>query len=151
MSFLKAQVSFPSNGVSVFTAIKHNSPILFLAQALYTLFKRSPLKCKFLRFSSAWVKICQIPYINFELTSHFLFKFCIILPCNNIKLLYTYLAQTLYVLFKRSPLKCKFLRFSSARVKICQIPHVNFELTSQFLFKFCIILHCHDTNFPCKF
>ena len=38
----------------------------------------------------------------------------------------------------------KFLRFSSARVKICQIPHVNFELTSQFLFKFCIILHCHD-------
>ena len=41
--------------------------------------------------------------------------------------------------------------FLSARVKICQIPHVNFELTSQFLFKFCIILHCHDTNFPCKF
>ena len=25
------------------------------------------------------------------------------------------------------------------------IPHVNFETTSQFLFKFCIILHCHDS------
>ena len=45
----------------------------------------------------------------------------------------------------------KFLRFSSARVKICQIPHVNFELTSQFLLKFCIILHCHDTKLPYKF
>ena len=41
--------------------------------------------------------------------------------------------------------------FSSARVEICQIPRVNFELTSQFFFKFCIILHCYDTNFPCKF
>ena len=50
MSFLKAQVSFPSNIVSVFSAIKHNSPISFLPQTLYTLFKRSPLKCKFLDF-----------------------------------------------------------------------------------------------------
>ena len=41
--------------------------------------------------------------------------------------------------------------FSSARVKISQIVHVSFELTSQFLFEFFIILHCHDTSFPCKF
>ena len=39
-----------------------------------------------------------------------------------------FLAQTLYTLVKSSPLKWKFLRFLSARVKICQIPHVNFEL-----------------------
>ena len=60
MSFLKAQISFPSNVASIFSAIKHNSPILFLAQTLYTLFKRIPLKCNFLRFLSAWVKIHQI-------------------------------------------------------------------------------------------
>ena len=83
MSFLKAQVSFPSNVASIFSAIKQNSPILFLAQTLYTLFKRSPLKCKFFRFSSARVKICQIPHVNFELTSRFLFKFCIILHCHG--------------------------------------------------------------------
>ena len=29
--------------------------------------------------------------------------------------------------------------FSSAQVKIPQIPHANFETTSQFLSKFCII------------
>ena len=83
LSFLKTQVSFPSNVASIFSAIKQNSPILFLAQTLYTLFKRSPLKCKFLRFSSARVKICQIPHVNFELTSQFLFNFCIILHCHD--------------------------------------------------------------------
>ena len=88
MSFLKVQVSFPSNVASIFSAIKHNSPILFLAQTLYTLFKRSPLKCKFLRFLSARVKICQIPHVNFELTSQFLFKFGIILHCHDAKLIH---------------------------------------------------------------
>ena len=44
MSFLKAQVSFPSNVASIFSAIKHNSPIPILAKTLYTFFKRSPLK-----------------------------------------------------------------------------------------------------------
>ena len=89
--FQKPQVSFLSNLASIFSAIKHNSPILFVAQTLYTLVKSNLLK------------------------------------------------------------KCKFLEFSSVRVKVCQIPHVNFELTSQFLFKFGIILDCHDTKPPCKF
>ena len=38
----------------------------------------------------------------------------------------SFLAQTLYTLLKRSPLKWKFLRLSSARVKFCQIPYANF-------------------------
>ena len=58
---MRAQVSFPSKFASVFSAIKQNSPILFLAQILRTLFKRSPLKCKFLRFLSIRVKIREIP------------------------------------------------------------------------------------------
>ena len=37
------------------------------------------------------------------------------------------------------------MRLSNARVKTHQIPHVNFELTSQSLFKIRIILHCRDT------
>ena len=57
----------------------------------------------------------------------------------------TFLAQTLYTLVKGSPLKCKVLRFLSARVKIRQIPYINFEKTSQFLFRFFIILQCHYT------
>ena len=68
ISFLKAQVIFPSNFTSIFSTIKHKSSVLFLAQTLYTLVKSSPLECKFLRFLSARVKICQIPHVNFELT-----------------------------------------------------------------------------------
>ena len=46
-----------------------------------------------------------------------------------------------YNLFKRSPLKCAFLNLFSARIKIRQIPHINFEMANQFQFKFRIIPH----------
>ena len=86
MSFLKAQVSFPSNVVSKFSAVKQNSSILFLAQTLYIFFKTKSLKCKFFRFLSALAKTCQIPHVNFELLSQFLFKYCIILHCHDTKI-----------------------------------------------------------------
>ena len=56
----------------------------------------------------------------------------------------TFLPQTIYTLLKTSLLKWKFLRLSNAWVNIHQIPHVNFETTSQFLLKFCVILRCYD-------
>ena len=49
----------------------------FLAQRIYTWFKRSPSKLKVLRLSSARFKFFQIPYANFETTSRFCSKFCI--------------------------------------------------------------------------
>ena len=64
---------------------------------------------------------------------------------SNIAPLYLFLARTRYTLVKSSPLKCKCLRFLRPQVKFCQIPHVKLELIIQFLLKFCIILHCHDT------
>ena len=51
--------------------------LYFLPQTIYTLLKRSLLKWKFFRLPSAQVKICHIPYANFETTSKFLSKFCI--------------------------------------------------------------------------
>ena len=45
---------------------------------------------------------------------------------------------------QKEPIKINFLRLSSPQVKLCQIPHVNFDMTSRFLFKFCLIIHCHD-------
>ena len=116
----------------------------FLAQIIYTLLKKSSLKLKFLRLSSARVKFVKflIPILK---KSRFLSKFCIPLQFRERLFLCTFLAQTIYTLLKRSTLKWKSLRLSSYQVKIHQIPHVNFEMTSQFLFKFCIILHCHNT------
>ena len=97
------------------------------------------------------MKIWQILHVILESTNQFSFKFCINLQCHQIYLLCTSLVQTLYTLIKKSPLKCKFLRFSSAPVKICQIPHVNFETTSHFFFQFCIFFHCHDKISPVNF
>ena len=98
----------------------------FLAQTIYTLLNRSPLKCKFLRLLSAWVKFCQISYANFDTASRFLSKFCITLQLHERFLVCSFLAQTIYTLLNRSPLKGKSLRISSARVRICQIPYANF-------------------------
>ena len=58
-----------------------------------------------------------------------LFKFCITVQCHKIQLFCNFLAQTLYTLVKRNPLKCKFLNF----------PHVDYKTTNQLLFRFCII------------
>ena len=44
----------------------------------------------------------------------------------------------------KDPIKVPILRLSSALVKICHIPHVIFQTTSQFFFKFCITLQCYE-------
>ena len=41
-------------------------------------------------------------------------------------------------------MKVPILRILCALVKICQIPHVIFQTTSQFFFKFCMTLQCHE-------
>ena len=47
MSFLKAQVSFPSNVASIFSSIKNNSSILFSAQTFYIYFgQKQPIKAQ---------------------------------------------------------------------------------------------------------
>ena len=213
MSFLKAQVSFPLNVASVFSAIKHNFPILFLVQEWYTLFKRSPLKWHFLRFSSksrqnssnsscqfwsdksiplqilhhsslpwhktpleilSWYIVyfrskdpIEVPFFRpcnllrwkFAKFLMSFFKAQVSFPSNVASIFSTikhnspipFLAQALYSFFKRSPLKCNFLKCLSTWVKIFQIPYVSFDLAAQFLFKFFTIPHCHDTKVPCKY
>ena len=116
----------------------------FLAQTIYTLLKRSLLKWKFLRLSSARVKFCQIPSANFETTCRFLSKFFISFQFHERLFLCTFLAQRIQTLLKRSPVKWEILRHSSAWVKFCQVPYTNFERTSRFLPKFCISLQFYE-------
>ena len=119
MPILKRQVDSSPNFVSLFNCT-------YLAQIIYTLLKSSPLKWKFLRLSSARVKFCQIPYANFEMTSRFFSKFCISLQFHERLFFCTFLAQRVYTLLKRNPLKWKSLRLWSVQVKICQILDANF-------------------------
>ena len=45
---------------------------------------------------------------------------------------------------QKDPIKVPILTLSSTLVKICQIPHVIFQSTCQFFFKFCITHQCHE-------
>ena len=83
MSYIKALVSFPSNFALAFSAIKHNFSVLFFSSNIIYFGQRNQLKSEFFRFPSVRVKICQIPLVNFQVTSQFLFKFCIILHCHG--------------------------------------------------------------------
>ena len=65
-SILKRQVDSSLNFISLFSVMKDNSSVLFLAQTTYTFLEKSPLKWKILRLSSAQVKICEVPNVNFE-------------------------------------------------------------------------------------
>ena len=57
------------------------------------------------------------------MTSQFLLKFYILLQFHETKFC-TFLTQAIYTLLKRSSFKWNFLRLSSTRVKICQIPYI---------------------------
>ena len=201
---------FPSNK-SVFLHILHHcslswkiTPLYFLAQTIYTLLKRSPLKWKFLRLSSAQVKICQIP-VNFETISWFLSKFCISSVSWKITPQYFFSSNNIYFA-RKEPIKvkmfetfgmltgqnlsnslCQFWNDKSIPLQILYPSPVSWKITPLYvfssnniyfaqkgpikmktfktlkcsgenlsnsfcqlwndksvLFKFCVILHCHD-------
>ena len=48
-------------------------------------------------------------------------------------------------------MKVPILRLLSVLVKICQIPHVIFQTTTQFSIKFCITLQRHEIQLICTF
>ena len=141
-----------------YSASSNILPSTLLTQTLYTLVKDSLLKSKFLRFSSARIKIRQISHVNFELTSQFLLNF---FPNVGFEVVNSFsnFASFFIAIKHNSPLNFKLIHFllgikvphkspnfkfqlSSALVKICQIPDVIFQTTSQFFFSvFFLIKH----------
>ena len=143
ISILKRQVSSSSNFASFFIAMIQNSSV-------------NSKFIHFLTFSNFETFECSgenLPNFSF----HFSNQKSVILQILHLSPLslnitsLCFLTQTLYTLAKSSPLKCKFLRLSSAQVKIHQIPHVNFETGSQFFFKisafFSFITHNSSVKF----
>ena len=56
----------------------------------------------------------------------------------------TYNSSVNVKLGQKDSIKVPILTFLSALLKFCQIPDVIFQTASQFFFKFCITLQCHD-------
>ena len=79
MSFFKPQVSFSSNFASLFSIMKDKLLCTFLAQALYTLARRSPFKVQ-----STRIKIRQISHVSFKTASQFLFNIYNIVMTHNL-------------------------------------------------------------------
>ena len=90
------------------------------------------------RLSTAHIKINQIPHVNFEKTSQFLVKFCIILQCHQkITPLYFFSSNNIYFA-QKEPIKGKIFEASK-----CSGENLSYT-SSQFFFKFYITLQCHE-------
>ena len=144
MSFLKAQVSFPSNFASIFSTIKINFSVFFQLKH-YILCLKQPIKvqlfyvfeclgqnssnssCQFSTRKSVFLRILH----HYSLSWH-------ITPLSI-------LSSHIFYSGSMDPIKVPILRLSSALVKTCHISHAIFGSTSQFSFKVSINLQCHQT------
>ena len=103
LSILKWGVDSSPNFVSLFHFHERLRRCTFLGQTIYTLLISSRFKWKSWGRSSAQIKICQIPYANFEVRSRFLSKFCIPLPVSwKITPLYFFSSSNIYFAQKES-------------------------------------------------
>ena len=136
MSVLKRQVNSSSNFASFFFFMTKISPVNFKLIHFLFWIKESHQSPNFETFKWSGENypnsLCHF-WKQKSIFLHILHQYSV--P-SNITPLYFFNSNIIYTLVKGSPLKCKFLRFSSAQVKIHQIPHINFETTSQFLFQF---------------
>ena len=126
-------VNFEVNSSSIFTSffitMTTNCPVNIKFIYFQLLTKESHQSPNFEKHKSVFLQVFYQSWVSLNVTPlYFLSK-----------------ANIIYTLVKISLSKFKLLRFSNVWVKICWIPHVNFELASQFLFKFCIIFHFYNT------
>ena len=80
------------------------------------------------RLSTARMKINQIPYVIFQTTSQFSFKFCITFQYHDTKFLWNFLAELL-CFGQKEPIKVQILRLLCALMKVHPISHASFETT----------------------
>ena len=134
MSILKQQVSSSSILVSFFIVMTHNSTLNLKLIHFLLWTKGSYESSNFDTFdfsgenfqNSSIQSISKQQVVFLQILYHSSMSWKII-P------LYFFLAQTIYIFLKRSPLKWKFLRLGRAGVKFCQIPFANLETASRFL------------------
>ena len=122
----------------------HIIPLKFSNWNIICFGQKEPINVQFFRLLSALMKVHPIPHPIFETTRS---KFIQFLHHCSVSWKITplhYLAQTWYVLRTEIAHRSETFGLLSGWVKIHQILHVIFETTSQFFFKLCITLQCHD-------
>ena len=97
------------------------------------------MKVQLFKLSTTCVKVHQIPHIVFQTKVSFSLKlgsFFSVMRDNSS------LAENLYAIDKSSTSK---VALATVRIKTNQIPYVIFGTISQFFFKLCTTLPCHET------
>ena len=139
MSFFKPQVSFVLNFAWPFSVMTHTTYDIFQLEHYMLWKKRAHQSTIFQTFEcsneSSLIASCQFWNRKASVYPNFASLFSVM------KLLSISVAQTLYTLDKKSP---KIFRLLSDLVKIHQIPHVIIETSSQFFFRICNTLQCHE-------
>ena len=143
--FSKAQVSFCSNFASLSSVMKGNFSVLFQVKhyrkgptkvQIFETFecsdRNSPNSCHFWNSKSVLLQIFYQSSVPSNITPLFFLSWSII-----------YFGQ-------KQPIKVQIFEIfeclgQNLLNSSCQ------SWTSQFLFKFCIFLHSHNTDFPCEF
>ena len=163
--FENTKVTFPSNLVLIFSAIRHNSSALFLAQTLYTLVTRSQLKSIFGCLSQNslnssfqfWNENSSFQFKNdksipLQILHYFSMSWHII----HLEILRSHFSTLdrripsksqfwhFFPTFWRIPSKSQFWHIKVPILTICQISHVIFQTTGQFFFKIYITLQSDE-------
>ena len=129
--------------VSPFYFLKWN-PLQILCTYNFFWIKVSHQSPNFKIFECSGKNLLNLLSVIFQTISPFFFKFCITLQCYETWLLCIFFSSNIIYFVQKEPIKVQIFEIARVNFEIRQIARVNFE-TSQFLFKFCIILHCHDT------
>ena len=145
MSVLIWQVNSSSNFALFFIVMTHNSSANFKVMPFLLLTKGSHQSPNFDTFKCSGENSPNFSSFFSNHKSVFLQNLHISSVSWKITPLYFCSSNNTYFDHKEPIMKHKSFRLSSAQVKICEVPHVNFKTTSQFLFNFCFILHGHDT------
>ena len=143
MSVLKWKVNSSSNFALFFIAMIHNPSVNFKVIPFLLQTKGSHQSSNFDTFKCSGENVPNFSCLFSNHWSVFLQNLHNSSVPWKITPLYFYSSNNIYFCHKE-PIKNFLLDFLSAWVKICEV-HVNFKMTNQFLFNFCIILHCHDT------
>ena len=141
---LNSLCQFWNNKSIPFQIVSKFCPLYFFSSSNIYFAQKKPIKMKFFEIFECSGQILSNSFCQFWNKESIPLQILYLSSISWKITLLCFLAQAKYILLKRSRLTWNFLRLSSAHVKIHQISHVSFEITSQFLFKFCIILHYHD-------
>ena len=101
--------------------------------------QKEPIKVQTLRLSAARMKINQIPYVIFQCTSQFSFKFCITFQCHGTMFLWNFLAELLRF-GQKELIKEQIFRLLCAFSNVHPIPQANFQTTRSRFIQ--ILNHC---------